>query len=146
MENAQNEKRHLLAAEKLTAFGRPYSPPYKPQTAHNYGYYEKIEYGYFSKMQIRVATILHAEKIEGSDKLLRLEISLGDEKRQLVAGIAPQYKPEEIVGKQIPVIANLEPRKIRGIESNGMILAADDNGKPVLLHPQKKVPDGAKVI
>ncbi|HLC92461.1 MAG TPA: methionine--tRNA ligase subunit beta [archaeon] len=106
----------------------------------------KITYEQFSKLEIRIAKILHAEKVEGSDKLLRLEIDLGTEKRQLVAGLAQQYTPEEIIGKQIPVIANLEMRKIRGIESNGMILAADDNGKPVILQPQREVPNGAKVF
>ena len=106
----------------------------------------KITYEQFSKLEIRIAKILHAEKVEGSDKLLRLEIDLGTEKRQLVAGLAQQYTPEEIIGKQIPVIANLEMRKIRGIENNGMILAADDNGKPVILQPQREVPNGAKVF
>ena len=107
----------------------------------------KISYEHFSKMEIRIATVLHAEKVAGADKLLRLEIDLGGgEKRQLVAGIAHVYTPEEVIGKQIPVVANLEPRKIKGLESNGMILAADDNGKPVLLHPQRKVPEGARVF
>ena len=106
----------------------------------------KINYEQFSKMELRIATITHAEKVAGSDKLLRLEIDLGTEKRQLVAGIALEYTPEQVIGKQIPIVANLEPRKLKGIVSDGMILAADDNGRPVLLHPEKKVPNGGKVL
>ncbi len=106
----------------------------------------KMKFEEFSKMEIRIAKVLAAEKVAGSDKLLRLEIDLGAEKRQLVAGIAQQYTPEEIVGKQVPVATNLEPRKIRGIESNGMMLAADDNGRPVLLFAEKEVQNGARVL
>lgn len=96
----------------------------------------------FVQIEIKVGTITHAEKVEGTDKLLRLEIDLGDEKRQIVSGIAQFYTPEEIIGKQIPIITNLEPRSFKGIESQGMILAADD-GKPVLLHPDKQIANGS---
>ncbi len=96
----------------------------------------------FLQVEMRVGTITHAEKVEGTDKLLRLEIDLGSEKRQIVSGIAQFYSPEEIIGKQIPIITNLEPRTFKGIESQGMIVAADD-GKPVLLHPDKLIANGS---
>jgi methionine--tRNA ligase beta chain len=103
-----------------------------------------ITYDDFAKLEIKIGTILSAEKVEGADKLLKLQINLGDEERQVVAGIAEWYSPEELVGKQVPVLANLEPRKLRGVESQGMILAAGDK-TAVLLHPEKKVSNGAKV-
>ena len=106
---------------------------------------EKIKYEDFAKLDIRIGKILSAEKVENADKLLKLEIDIGTEKRQVLAGIAEFYKPEELVGKQIPFLANLEPRKLRGLESQGMILAADADGKAVLLHPDKEVLDGSKV-
>lgn len=99
----------------------------------------------FAKLDIRIGKITQAEKIAGADKLLKLIIDFGAEKRQLVAGVAEFYSPEQLVGKQLPVIVNLEPRKFRGVESNGMIMAADVEGKPVLLHPDKEVPNGTKV-
>lgn len=103
-----------------------------------------IKFADFQKMEIKMATIVEAEKIAGADKLLKLMVDLGDEKRQLVAGIALQYEPEKLIGKQVPVVCNLEPAKIRGTESNGMILCAS-TPDPVLLLPEKKVPDGSKV-
>lgn len=80
----------------------------------------------FGKIDLRVATVLEAEKVEDADKLLKLQIQIGEEKRQLVAGIAQHYTPEELVGKNVIVVANLKPAKLRGIESQGMILAASD--------------------
>lgn len=97
------------------------------------------------KLDIRMGEIKKAEKIEGADKLLKLEVDLGGKTRQLVAGIAEHYKPEEIVGKKIPILANLEPKKLKGVESQGMILCATDGDVPVLLLPDKNVPAGAKV-
>ena len=104
-----------------------------------------INFAEFQKLDLRIAKILTAERVEGSDKLLKLEIDLGDEKRQIVAGIAKDYNPEDITGKEIAVVANLEPRKVFGLESNGMLLAADFGGKPVLLMPEKDVPPGTKI-
>lgn len=107
---------------------------------------DTISYDYFAKMKLRVAEVRHAERIEGADKLLKLQISLGDEERQIVAGIAQAYAPEELVGKKIVIIANLEPAKIRGVVSNGMLLAADLDGKAVVLQPEKAdTPAGSKV-
>jgi methionyl-tRNA synthetase len=87
-----------------------------------------IQYEDFAKLDLRTGRILHAEKVEKADKLLKLEIDLGYEKRTVVSGIAQHFKPEEIIGKQVVVVANLLPRKMRGIESNGMILMAEDAG------------------
>jgi methionyl-tRNA synthetase len=86
-----------------------------------------------------------AESVKGTDKLLKLEIDFGTEKRQIVAGIAETYQPDHLIGKEIPVLLNLEFRNIRGVESQGMILAADADGKPVLLHPDRQVPSGSIV-
>jgi methionine--tRNA ligase beta chain len=102
-----------------------------------------ITFNDFKKLDIRIGKIISAEKIAGTDKLLKLEIDFGNEKRDVVAGIAGYYQPQEIIGKEIPVILNLEPRKIRGIESRGMVLAVDVDNKPVLLHPEKEVPPGS---
>ncbi|MFQ3548841.1 MAG: methionine--tRNA ligase [Armatimonadota bacterium] len=107
---------------------------------------DTINYDYFSKLKIRIAEVLEAEKVEGADKLLKLQVSLGDEKRQIVAGIAQHYAPESLIGKKIVMLANLEKAKIRGVESNGMLLAADIGGRPVILQPElPEVPAGSKV-
>ena len=107
---------------------------------------EKISFEQFKKVDLRVATVIEAEKVEKADKLLKMKINLGAEQRTIIAGIALNYKPEEIVGKQIVVVANLEPAKIRGIESNGMLLAAvvDDN-QLTLIVPKTEMPDGTKI-
>jgi len=100
----------------------------------------------FKKMDLRLAEVLSAEKVSGADKLLKLTLSLGEEKREVVAGIAQYYQPEELVGKKVAMIANLQPAKIRGIESQGMILAAvDQENKLTLLVPEKDVSTGAKI-
>jgi methionine--tRNA ligase beta chain len=99
----------------------------------------------FKKLDIRIGKILSAERIKGTDKLMKLEVDFGAEKRQIVAGIAEFFTPDHLIGKEIPVLMNLEPRSIRGIESQGMILAIDVEGKPVLLHPEKEVPPGSVI-
>jgi methionyl-tRNA synthetase len=93
-----------------------------------------------------VATILAAEPVPKSNKLLKLSVDVGEgAPRTLVAGIALAYKPEDLVGKQVVVVANLQPAKLMGVESNGMVLAASLDGKPVLLHPEVQVPNGTRV-
>lgn len=104
-----------------------------------------ITYTDFNKLDIRIGKIVSAEKVKNTDKLLKLEIDLGFEKRNIVAGIAELYEPEQVIDKEIPVILNLEPKNIRGIVSHGMILAVDVEGKPVLMHPEKEVPPGSKI-
>jgi methionyl-tRNA synthetase len=107
-----------------------------------------IQYDDFAKLDLRVATIIQAEAIEKSKKLIRLQIDLGTERRQILAGIKEYYPPEQLVGMQIIVIANLAPREvIKGEVSNGMLLAAHDPaaGKVVVLSPSQPVAPGGKV-
>jgi len=105
-----------------------------------------IQYDDFAKLDLKVGTILSAEKVEKADKLLKLEIDLGFEKRTIVSGIALHFKPEDIIGKQVVVVANLAPRKMRGIESNGMILMAESSGgKLHFVSPEDKVNPGVPV-
>ena len=99
----------------------------------------------FKKLEIRIGKITLAEKVKDANKLVKLEVDLGETKRQLVAGIARYYNPEELIGKQIPILVNLEPRAIRGIESQGMLLTAVEGEKPILLHPDKEVSPGIRV-
>jgi methionine--tRNA ligase beta chain len=100
----------------------------------------------FKKADLRVAKVLRAERVEGSEKLVRLEADLGTERRQILAGIAKAYQPEELIGKSIVIVANLEPRMLMGLESRGMLLAAaDGSGLPVILVPEKDVPPGCAV-
>jgi methionyl-tRNA synthetase len=107
---------------------------------------DKITIDDFLKVELRVAQIKVAEKVKGADKLLRLEIDLGYEQRQILAGIAEAYPPETLVGRKIVIVANLAPRKLRGLESNGMLLAASlEGGKPVLASFLEDVPIGAKL-
>ncbi len=106
-----------------------------------------IQYDDFAKVQLRVATIIQAEPIEKSKKLIRLQIDLGDEKRQILAGIKEHYAAETLVGKQIVVIVNLAPREvIKGEVSNGMLLAASDaTGKLCIISPSTEIAAGATV-
>ncbi len=107
---------------------------------------ELINYDDFSKLDIRIATIIAAEKVAKADKLLKLTLDTGIDTRIVVSGIAEHFKPEEIVGKQVTLLANLAPRTIRGIESKGMILTAvDGNGKLRFLHPSEAVMNGATI-
>jgi len=100
----------------------------------------------FARLDIRIGTITSAEKIPEGDKLLKLQVDLGDETRQIMAGVAESYpNPQDLVGKQIPIIVNLEPRMLRGYESQGMMLATGDENGTALLHPSKKVPNGSKL-
>jgi len=105
----------------------------------------RIDIADFAKVQLRIARVEVAERVPKSKKLMRLEIDLGGEKRQLVAGIAEAYEPEALVGRQIVVVANLKPAKLMGVESNGMLLAAELDGKAVLLRPEVEVPLGTRV-
>jgi methionyl-tRNA synthetase len=107
---------------------------------------EEIVFDDFAKLDLRIGKIVQAEKVEKADKLLKLEVDLGFETRTVVSGIAMHFKPEEIIGKQVVVVANLAPRKMRGIESKGMILMAEDaNGKLQFVHSDISVDPGAAV-
>lgn len=107
-----------------------------------------ITYDDFTKLDLRVGTVTEAERVEGSDKLMKLQVYLGAEfgHRQIVAGVGISYEPEALVDSQIIVIVNLKPRKLMGLESQGMLLAAhDDEDKPLLLRPDTKAPHGSMV-
>ena len=106
---------------------------------------ERIKIDDFFKIELKVAKVLEASEIEGADRLLRLRVDLGLETRQLVAGIKKSYTPEELVGKHIIVVANLQPATLRGVESQGMLLAASTEDGPVLATFDKAVAPGAKV-
>ena len=136
------------ASEGATQGSVPLNRPVSPETpavptATSDG---KITIDDFAKIELRVAQVKVAEKVKGADKLLRLEVDLGYEMRQIVAGIAEAYAPETLVGRKIVIIANLAPRKLRGLESNGMLLAASlEGGKPVLAGFLEDVPVGARL-
>jgi methionyl-tRNA synthetase len=105
-----------------------------------------IQYEDFAKLDLRVGTILSAVKVEKADKLLKLEVDLGFEKRTIVSGIALHFAPQELVGRQVVIVANLSPRKLKGIESNGMILSAEDqNGRLHLINPEEIINPGSSV-
>lgn len=104
-----------------------------------------ISYDDFKKIDLRIGTILEAERVDGSEKLLKLQVDLGEEKRQVIAGIAKSYEPENLIGKQIVVLVNLEPRSLMGLESQGMLLAADKDGLPIILVPEKEVSAGSTI-
>lgn len=111
-----------------------------------------VNYEEFSKIELRAAKVLTAERIEGSDKLLKLQLDAGDKDEagqpkngQIVAGIGKKYEPEFLVGKMIVIVANLEPRSLMGIESQGMLLAAKSDAGPVFLTPSEEVTPGSIV-
>lgn len=107
---------------------------------------ETIRFDEFKKLDLRVGKILDVEEIEGADKLYLLTVDLGEETRKLVAGIKPWYEKEQLVGKNIIVVTNLEPKKIRGIESKGMLLATlFDNKLSILTTDKEEVPAGSKI-
>jgi len=99
----------------------------------------------FQRLDIRVGRVISAEPIKRSEKLLLLKIDIGSELRQIIAGIAQYYKPEELVGKEVIVLANLQPRTIMGFVSQGMLLAAVEDDKPVLIIPDREVRVGSRV-
>jgi len=114
-----------------------------------------ISFEDFKKLDIRIGKIISAERIPDADKLLKLVFDIGDHERQarldsdepstrqVIAGIAEYYNSEDLIGKEMPVLVNLEPRKLRGFDSNGMILAVGADDKPVLLYPEEEVPPGS---
>ena len=104
-----------------------------------------ITYDDFKRIEMRVAKIISAERVDGSEKLLRLDIDLGTEQRQLVAGIGKSYAPESLFGKKIIVVVNLESRKQMGFESNGMLLAAHNEAGPILLVPDGEAAPGVAI-
>ena len=104
-----------------------------------------IDIDRFFETDLRVGVVLAAEKVENTDKLLKLQVDLGDERRQVVAGVAEQYEPEALLGKRLVLVANLKPVTIRGVESQGMLLAADLGGRPIIASFDEAVPPGTRV-
>lgn len=100
----------------------------------------------FAKLELKVGTVLEAEEIPESEKLIKLKVDLGEEEpHQVLAGVKQWYKPEDFVGKQVVIIANLEPRQMMGLQSQGMMLAADSPDGPVFLTTGKEVKPGTKI-
>lgn len=115
---------------------------------------DQVTFEDFKKIEIRIGEVLKCEKVENADKLLKLQVDFGPSagsgstriKRQIVTAIADWYNPEDLEGKKLPFIVNLEPRKFRGEESQGMLMAMDTEDKPVLLIPKEDVPLGTQVV
>jgi methionyl-tRNA synthetase len=105
----------------------------------------KISIDQFMQIDLRVAEVRAAERVPKSKKLMKMTVSTGDEERTIVAGIAAKYTPEELVGRKVVIVANLQPAKLMGVESNGMVLAASIDGEPSLLSVDTAVPAGTKV-
>ena len=99
----------------------------------------------FQKLDLRIGEVVTAESVENSEKLIKLSISFGEEKKQIIAGIGKKYNPEDLTGRQFIFVFNLESRVLMGLESQGMILAASDENGPVLLAPLEKVAPGSKI-
>jgi methionyl-tRNA synthetase len=106
-----------------------------------------IDIDTFARVDMRVGTVVVAERVPNADKLLRLEVDIGESApRQIVAGIAPYYEADKLIGRRIVVVSNLQPRKLRGLESNGMLLAASaEADRPVLVTVTEDVPNGARL-
>ncbi|MBI4193338.1 MAG: methionine--tRNA ligase subunit beta [Candidatus Colwellbacteria bacterium] len=105
-----------------------------------------ISFEDFQKIELKIASVRAAERVEGSSKLVKLTVSLGVEERQIVAGIGRTHEPDALVGREIVVVANLEPKFLGGVESQGMLLAASDgSGAPILLVPEREAPSGSTI-
>ncbi|MGB9363625.1 MAG: methionine--tRNA ligase subunit beta, partial [Candidatus Sulfotelmatobacter sp.] len=154
IERMQNmeEKQRVAPVGETTTTAAP-APPTAPQVtaairppAAGPATNDKISIDDFSKVELRVGLVKVAERVPKADKLLRLEIDIGTEVRQVLAGIAEAYAPETLIGRKVVIVANLAPRKLRGMESNGMIVAASlESGKPVLAGFLEDVPIGARL-
>lgn len=145
MEEKEHEASAVVVAdekEKATTAAVPEPAPKLAATVAD----GKITIDDFAKVELRVGQVKVAEKVKGADKLLRLEVDLGTEVRQVVAGIAEAYSPETLIGRKVVIVANLAPRKLRGLESNGMIVAASpEGGKPILAAFLEDVPVGTRL-
>jgi methionyl-tRNA synthetase len=140
MEQEQSKAPETVAAT-------PAATPAAAATAPAVSAPAKIGIEDFAKIEMRVGQVKSAERVAGADKLLQLQVDIGDEVRQIVAGLALAYKPEDLVGRKVVVVVNLQPRKLRGVESNGMIVAASSgpDGSPVLAGFLEDVPVGARL-
>ena len=142
--DSQETLERIDAMEQETT-GKPAAPPAAAAPAPAAAS-DKIGIEDFAKVEMRVGLVKTAERVAGADKLLQLHVDIGDEVRQIVAGLALVYKPEQLIGRKVVVVTNLQPRKLRGVESNGMIVAASTpEGAPVLAGFLEDVPVGAKL-
>lgn len=142
VENKETKNETPAPAVKAVAAGKAAVTPEKQEHAES----GQITIEEFAKIDLRVAKVLAAEKVEGSDKLLKLQIKVMGQERQIVAGIAQHYTAEQMIGKEIVVVANLKPAKLRGLLSEGMLLAAsNDQGKLAVLRPEQEIGEGSKV-
>jgi methionyl-tRNA synthetase len=141
------EQEQSKAPETVPAAVAPAPTPSGAAAAPAVAPTAKIGIEDFAKVEMRVGQVKSAERVAGADKLLQLQVDIGDEVRQIVAGIASAYKPEDLVGRKVVVVVNLQPRKLRGVESNGMIVAASSapDGSPVLAGFLEDVPVGARL-
>jgi methionyl-tRNA synthetase len=139
-EDKPGAEEKLMAETPAPRLAPDIPPPTSPPPV------EKITIDDFAKIELRVGVVKVAERVPKADKLLRLEIDIGSEVRQVLAGIAEAYAPETLIGRKVVIVANLAARKLRGLESNGMIVAASlDGGKPVLASFLEDVPVGARL-
>jgi methionyl-tRNA synthetase len=141
------QEKQKSGEQQATGNGQPaIAAVTQPASTENTNPKPEIIYDDFDKLDLRIGTILSAEKVQKADKLLKLEVDLGFEKRTIVSGIAQHFTPEELVNKQVIVVANLAPRKMRGIESQGMILTAEEpGGKLILVNPDLAAQNGSNV-
>lgn len=98
----------------------------------------------FAKLEMRMGTVVEAERVVGTDRLIKVIVDVGNEKRQVLAGFGHKHTPEELIGKQVPIVLNIEPIMIRGVESNGIFMALDDENATLLV-PQNSIPNGSKL-
>ena len=122
------------------------APQPEPQPEPKKDEPKKLSFDKFLRTELRVARVVEAARVEGTDKLLQLQLDVGElGPRQIVAGIAEAYEPEQLVGKHIVIVANLKPARIRGVESQGMLLAADFDGRPIVATFEEDVAPGTRV-
>ena len=107
---------------------------------------DTINFDQFKQVEIRIGKVIECERVEGADKLLKLQVDFGDFQRQIASAIAQHYAPEDLVGKEFPFVVNLEPRTFRGVESQGMLMATGTDEDVVFLEPSKEVPPGSEVV
>ncbi|MFA6451301.1 MAG: methionine--tRNA ligase [bacterium] len=140
------EDKQIAEEKKKLGGGQEAAPKQKKKQEAGIPAFKKpIQYDDFGKLDFRVARVIEAEPVQGSHKMLRLKVDLGLEQRQIVAGIAQHYKPEELLNKLIVVVANLEPKKLMGLESQGMLLAAGDGEKVIVLTPSADIEPGSRI-
>jgi methionyl-tRNA synthetase len=141
----ENEKKPQEPQDTAIPAAAQPMPPAAPAPAAAEPGYERISIDEFRRVELRAGKIIEAERVPKSSKLVRMIVDLGDEKRQIVGGIGKKYAPEDLVGKTCPFVTNLQPAKLMGVESNGMIMAGNLGGEPILLQFLEDVPPGSRI-